>query len=254
MGQRTQGEAALSYDKPVQLRLPWDAPVPRRVRQRAYHINVDNVPVAVEIVRHRRARRYVVRVLGDGIVRLTVPRGASIAGGLRFAGRQVDWIARERRRQAERARPWTDGTVVLVGGEAVTIRVADGTVLCGGQAIALEGREVRSVLEGHWRAVAEAELPPRCLELAGRLGFTVNRAAVRNQRSRWGACSPRGIITLNWRLVQMPPSVSDYVILHELTHLRHPNHSIRFWRALERICADWRDAERWLRKNGRLIL
>jgi predicted metal-dependent hydrolase len=239
----------------MQLRLPWDSPAaPGRVRQRPCRIDVDGVPVAVEIVRHRRARRYVVRVVGDGIVRLTVPRGASIAGGLRFAARQAEWIARERRRQTERARPWTDGTIVLIRGETVTLRVAAGTIDCGEHRLALLDGDVRATLEAHWRATAEAELPARCLELAGRFGFTASRVAVRNQRSRWGACSPRGLITLNWRLVLMPPSVSDYVILHELTHLKHPNHSIRFWRAVETVCADWRDAERWLRRNGRSIL
>jgi predicted metal-dependent hydrolase len=74
---------------------------------------------------------------------------------------------------------------------------------------------------------------------------------VRNQRSRWGACSPSRAISLNWRLIQMPPSVSDYVIFHELMHLKQPNHSRRFWREVEKVCAWWREAERWLRKHGR---
>ena len=71
--------------------------------------------------------------------------------------------------------------------------------------------------------------------------------SVRNQRSRWGACSSRRVITLNWRLIQMPATVRDYVIFHELMHIRHPNHSRRFWREVEGVCAWWREAERWLR-------
>ena len=78
--------------------------------------------------------------------------------------------------------------------------------------------------------------------------------SVRNQRSRWGACSPRRVITLNWRLVQMPPSASDYVILHELMHLRQAIHSRRFWREVDQVCSWWREAERWLRRYGREIL
>jgi predicted metal-dependent hydrolase len=247
-------ERVLSYDSRVQFRLPWGAPSARRPSRRPHYLDVAGAPVAVEVVRHRRARRYVVRVVADGIVRLTVPRGASIAGGLRFAAAQVDWIARERRRQADRLRPWVDGTTVLLRGEAVTLRVEGGTVSCGAQTTAVEGGDVRQALESRWRAMAEAELPARCLELAAHWGLTVARVAVRNQRSRWGACSARGVITLNWRLVQMPPSVSDYVILHELTHLKEPNHARRFWREVEKICPAWREAERWLRKNGRRIL
>jgi predicted metal-dependent hydrolase len=80
------------------------------------------------------------------------------------------------------------------------------------------------------------------------------RIAVRDQRSRWGSCSARGAIMLNWRLIQMPPEVADYVMLHELVHLVQPNHSRRFWRAVEGVCADWRVAERWLRQHGRELL
>jgi predicted metal-dependent hydrolase len=59
---------------------------------------------------------------------------------------------------------------------------------------------------------------------------------------------------LNWRLIQMPADVCDYVILHELVHLDHPNHSRRFWRGVERVCPEWRSAERWLRRHGRDLL
>ena len=113
---------------------------------------------------------------------------------------------------------------------------------------------MRDATERHFRARATLELPARCAHLAAVHGLTVARVSVRNQRSRWGACSSRGVITLNWRLIQMPPSVSDYVILHELMHMRQPNHSRRFWREVESVCAWWRDAERWLKKYGREIL
>ena len=82
----------------------------------------------------------------------------------------------------------------------------------------------------------------------------VARVQVRNQRSRWGACSARRAITLNWRLVQMPESVADYVMLHELMHLKHHNHSPRFWRAVAGVCPWWREAEAWLRRWGRELL
>jgi predicted metal-dependent hydrolase len=94
--------------------------------------------------------------------------------------------------------------------------------------------------------LAAAELPDRCHELAKSAGLTVSKVSVRDQRSRWGACSARSVITLNWRLVQMPYSVRDYVIFHELMHIHHPNHSRRFWREVDRVCSWWRDAERWL--------
>jgi len=77
----------------------------------------------------------------------------------------------------------------------------------------------------------------------------VKRVTVRGQRTRWGSCSRRGTISLNWRLIQTPEDVRDYIILHELAHLRQMNHSDRFWREVERLCPDYRSAERWLKQQ-----
>lgn len=114
--------------------------------------------------------------------------------------------------------------------------------------------DLRAVVEARLRALAATELPLRCLELAVQLGETVARVSVRSQRSRWGSCSTRRTIALNWRLILMPPFVSDYVILHELMHLRQPNHSRAFWREVAGVCAEWREAERWLRTYGKDLL
>lgn len=154
-----------------------------------------------------------------GVLRLTVPRRASVEAGLRFVRTQGEWIARERLNREVKPR--------------------------------LDPAEVARL-----RALAAETLPARCLELAARHGeaHRVRRVSVRNQRSRWGSCSTRGTIALNWRLIQMPPEVADYVILHELMHLRQPNHSRAFWREVASVCDHWREAERWLRHHGRSLL
>ena len=92
-------------------------------------------------------------------------------------------------------------------------------------------------------------------ELAEPAGYAsgVRRVSVRNQRTRWGSCSRRGLISLNWRLVQTPDTVRDYIIHHELMHLREMNHSERFWARVEAVCPGWRDAEKWLKRNGSLL-
>ena len=81
----------------------------------------------------------------------------------------------------------------------------------------------------------------------------VQRVTVRNQRSRWGSCSRRGTISLNWRLVQTPEFVRDYIVLHELAHLREMNHSPRFWREVARLCPNFAEAEKWLKANAALL-
>ena len=78
----------------------------------------------------------------------------------------------------------------------------------------------------------------------------MTRVSIRNQRSRWGSCSRRGTIPLNWRLVQVPPFVREYVLLHELMHRRELNHSARFWRLVAAACPRYVEARRWLRIDG----
>jgi predicted metal-dependent hydrolase len=109
---------------------------------------------------------------------------------------------------------------------------------------------LRPALEEHLRALARRELAERAEELARQHGAPMRRVMVRSQRSRWGSCSVRGTISLNWRLVQVPETVRDYIILHELTHLRHLNHSARFWAAVEKVCPDYRAAEAWLKRHS----
>ena len=89
--------------------------------------------------------------------------------------------------------------------------------------------------------------------MANRHQLLVRRVCVRNQKSRWGSCSRHGTICLNWRLLQAPESVRDYLILHELAHLKEMNHSRRFWSEVARMCPDYRQAEAWLKKNAGLL-
>jgi predicted metal-dependent hydrolase len=209
----------------------------------------------VDIRRHPRARRYVLRVSDEGRLRLTVPRGASISGGVRFARRQHDWIEREWRRLEHRSAAWGAGTPVWYRGEILMLDVHQDVVALGDlRVLGANGADVRASVEHRLREIATREFPDRANVLAAERQLPPVEVRVRNQRSRWGSCSTRGAIALNWRLLQMPPDVADYVILHELAHRRHPDHSRRFWREVETLCPGWRMAERWLRKHGKELL
>lgn len=101
------------------------------------------------------------------------------------------------------------------------------------------------------RVLARQTLPARLLELASRHGLTVTRISVRDQRSRWGSCGRDGHICLSWRLVQMPDWVRDYVLVHELMHLRRMDHSPKYWRRVAAACPEYEAARAWLRAHGR---
>ena len=180
--------------------------------------------------RHPKARRYLLRVGDDGIVRVTVPRWGSKKEAAAFAERERAWIEKQRRRNEERR---TNGEDPRTNGDAPRTSSED----------------PRTIREG--RARAKRDLPPRVFELAARYGLTVARVSIRNQRWRWGSCSRAGHICLNWRLVGMPDSVRDYVIIHELMHLKRMDHSPRFWKLVEKACPDYQTARRWLRQHAR---
>jgi predicted metal-dependent hydrolase len=118
----------------------------------------------------------------------------------------------------------------------------------------LRDRDLQAKAQAALQRLAQRELPERVQHLSATQGIAVSAISVRAQRTRWGSCSPRGEISLNWRLVQVPEWVRDYVILHELAHRRHLNHSARFWQEVERLCPDYEAAETWLRETGRHVL
>jgi predicted metal-dependent hydrolase len=168
------------------------------------------------LVRHRKARRYILRVLDDGTLRVTVPWRGSKREALAFVEKNAAWIERQRSAFA---------------------------------ASQLRRDRLRS-LDPHLRRRAKKELPAALMALAEQQGITVARVSIRNQRSRWGACSARGSITLNWRLILVPDFVRDYVMIHELMHCRELNHSTRFWGHVRAACPRYREARQWLLTEG----
>ena len=113
--------------------------------------------------------------------------------------------------------------------------------------------DLRPFVEADLRALARQRLGARLHELAAQHRLAVTRVSIRNQQSRWGSCSASGAIALNFRLVQLPPEVCDYVLVHELMHIEEQNHSRKFWRLVAGACPAFRDAERWLKTRGRQL-
>ena len=113
---------------------------------------------------------------------------------------------------------------------------------------------VESQLVDLLRSLAKERLPPLVLDFATQAGETVNRVRVGDQKTRWGSCSGKGTVSLNWRLLLLETYLRDYVILHELAHLRHMNHSPSFWEYLENLYADARSVDRELNKVGKGLM
>ncbi|MCX8109532.1 MAG: M48 family metallopeptidase [Verrucomicrobiae bacterium] len=216
----------------------------------------------VRFVRHPSAKRYILGVTRDGVVKVTVPRGGTIAEGRRLMELHADWIKRQLAERAalEKRRRLAAGDTILFRGEYHVLNLVcedDGyRVVFADQSVTVfdPAEDLRGVVESHLWRLARGVLPARVRELAERVGVQVQKVVVRNQKSRWGSCSPRGTISLNWRLVQAPGWVCDYLIYHELVHLRKMNHSRQFWSLVDSVCPWRKRAEQWLkRKSGELF-
>lgn len=221
-------------------------------------------PAAPEVVfvRSPQARRYRLTLRRDGQAVAVIPARGSEREARRLVEQHRDWLERARARHARRPRAaevWTIGTHVLWRGEMHEIRLAaagERPQVCLAAdvfRVAAADGDLRPTLEAHFARRARIELPARTWELAAETAVEVKHVTIRNQRSRWGSCSAAGTISLNWRLVQTPDAVRDYIIYHELMHLREMNHSARFWARVEEVCPGWREAERWLKRNGSLL-
>lgn len=222
----------------------------------------DGATPRLRVKRNARARRLSIRVTADEGVVVVAPvrmRAAAIASVLE---RQRPWIERtmeEVRHHLQeeplpqelrvlddllRVRPSPDGGS---GDGGPVVREQEGSLLV----CAANTAEGLHALRQWCRGRAREVLPALTHDLARAGGFTVRRVTVRDQRTRWGSCSRRGIVSLNWRLILMPGDVMRYLIIHELAHTRAMNHGPQFWRVVAASCPGYAAAERWLRRHGK---
>jgi len=215
----------------------------------------------------RKARGVSLRILEAGSVEVVVPARATVIFPEAVIARHAAWVLRTFDRLSKGSGasvpPIGGGSRIPLMGIDRTIRVVREdrrrpTIALAGGEIAVRlshasGDDIRPLLRRWIRKQAERIIPERVEELSRPLDLAYTRVAVRDQRTRWGSCSRKGTLSFNWRLLILPPHVADYLIYHELAHLKHMNHSARFWKLVQTMCPSFRDAERWLRRNGRSV-
>ncbi len=209
---------------------------------------------------NRRARRYVARVGAAGMIALTIPHGGNRRDALAFANTHRAWLEEQKAKArvalaAEQSRRLTYGSAIRFRGRLH--RLKSGAywgrpyVTVGEHRIFLadEGMDLARPLADYFRGLAKEELTTLVFELAERFKLRVSKVVIRDQKTRWGSCSTSKVISLNWRLLLAPIEARDYVIIHELMHLKRFDHSPAFWRLVEQACPDFRKHEAWLIKH-----
>ena len=210
---------------------------------------------------HPRAKRYLAKVDREGNIVLTVPRAGTQRDALAFANAHRVWLREQRAhalevlRDSECNRGLREGDSIWYRGERVPLRLEKDLgrpVLCFADSrifIADESMDLSRPLQRHLSVLAKGEFPAVVKSLADRFGLAVRKVSVRDQRTRWGSCSTSGTISLNWRLVMASDATRDYVIIHELMHMKRFDHSPEFWKMVAAACPNYREHEAWLKKH-----
>ena len=215
---------------------------------------------AIRLRRHRRARRYTLRIdPTDREAVLTMPPRGTLKEARDFAERHGAWIAARLGRLPKPA-PFLPGTLVPLRGvehRIVHRAGARGTVwtemrgsgeriLCAAGGVEHIERRIHDFLKRE----ARQHLVKASQHYAQALDVRVRRITIRDQSSRWGSCTSAGSLSFSWRLILAPPYVLDYLAAHEVAHLVEMNHSPRFWRLVGRICPHTERAKAWLDTHG----
>jgi len=228
----------------------------RRERE-APSVTVGGRELPLAIRRHARATRLTMRLAPDGSeVRITLPRWGRTMDAVVFASKRVEWLEQQLARVPQAEPPQPGGTVAYRGMSLPIAwdpafprkpRIVDGQLQLGGPRETLEGR-IRRWLEAEALRLFAVDLADYCT----RAGRPVPELRLSRAGRRWGSCSGKGCIRINWRLVQAPDAVRRSVVAHEVTHLVHFDHSPAFRALLAELFEDdIAEADAWLRREGR---
>lgn len=226
--------------------------------QARFDIGSGHIPYLVQ--RSARRRSIGLKIDATGLT-IILPQRAPLSEAERVIRLKLTWI---QAKLAERAaRPVASEPPALRWGASVwwmgeqrqlqsALRgklTADRLYLCA----ASEAR-IGDALVRFYQRSAKPYFAERIAYWSERMDLYPKQLALSSARTRWGSCTSQGVIRLNWRLMQAPPSVIDYVVIHELAHLAEMNHSARFWAQVAAVCPDWKQQRAWLKQHGADLL
>ncbi|MBI4285583.1 MAG: M48 family metallopeptidase [Chloroflexi bacterium] len=217
--------------------------------------------VSYTVKRSFRARYIRLEVCRETGLTVVIPRSCKLRELPQVLWRKRHWILRSlarygnvpsagREMKSGDIIPYLDRELEVVEqrgvGKADTADLAENRLVVS---LKSAGSKLGLVVEWWYRQQAEKLIRKRADELCARMGVAYARLSIRGARTRWGSCSQKGNLSFNWKLMMVPESVIDYVVIHELAHLKEMNHSARFWQLVARQCPAWLDCRRWLRNN-----
>lgn len=224
---------------------------------------MDSFPFEIKVKRYRSSRSIKLRVIDDGTVVITAHALTPTSHINGFINQHLDWIHQNLEKvNQQKGHLTAERQELPLRGNQYKFLLAIGSkerVEISGKKIIVHSPteahgQVRKILEKWYRKLAKEYFSERVILLGDLVNSDVKNVTIRSQRSRWGSCSSRQTISLNWRLILCPDWVSDYVIYHELAHLAHMNHSKKFWQLVESYFPKYKEAENWLKQHHKLLM
>ena len=222
----------------------------------------DSFPPYVTLKRSKRARRLALRLdPKDRTFHLVVPSGMSLRKAERFAQEHDDWML-DKLRELPEPISFEYGSVLPILGKNRRLHIFYDETLRT-TFIDLKDKELivttnlddpSSRIERYLKKLAKQTISDLVHEKAKRIGKRVRSVSVKDTKSRWGSCSSNGNISFSWRLIFAPYESLDYVVAHEVAHLRHMNHSTAFWNQCRELSDDFLEGEFWMRENGHELM
>lgn len=221
------------------------------------------MPIEVnEIVRSKRKTLALI-VKPDGSVIVRAPLRATQKLIREFVASNAKWIEKKRAEALAFLPPapkqYVPGEMFMYLGNVYPLEIVKGQrkPLFLDESFKLAASKQDSaklVFERWYRAQAKQILTERVRLYAGQYGLQYKKIGITSARTRWGSCSANGSLNFSWRLILAPLAVVDYVVVHELAHTVHHNHSKKFWKKVETIMPDYKERRKWLQKDGRQLM
>ena len=218
--------------------------------------------LSIEVVRTKRRKTASIKVI-DGAVQAIVPDQLSDGRIEALIQKRTSWIRKKLLEQSQIVTPkpkeYVSGESFTYLGRNYRLKVSRGTdrevKLKGGYLeVGLPNRfkddDIRSALIEWYEQHALDRLTEKTNRYAGIMGVSPNSISVRDYKARWGSCSSKGEISYNWRIIIAPHHIVDYVVVHELCHLKHPNHSPAYWKSVKQEVSDYEVCRHWLKDHG----
>jgi predicted metal-dependent hydrolase len=218
--------------------------------------------VAYKLVNHSRSRSLRLKVESDGTVVVTSPKGVARTIVENFVTQHQNWIKRAQLELSQRKKLALNDESVAVFGQQYAKKITWTKELPTGvhiqnQSLIVNAIEpnpspakTKELLNRFLKATAEKYIVHRVHQLAAIMAISFTKISLREQKSRWGSCSAQGSLQFNWRLVHYQPAIIDYVIVHELAHRVHMNHSTSFWNLVRQYDPEFQKHRGWLKRNG----